>query len=249
MNTNWTQPKRHFFAGLTDLRKALASGMNARLVRAWNQDCAYPIKVKNHDLDFRCYEFSVGYASTRQKIEADPNLSDMEKELSLNYIKAFGTPEAADIYYKTGVLSADNFKGIGYCHLVKASDYIKYLKETNYKPNGNNELIHLYERQYMTEQYTGSHFFDFFRLKKGHDNWTVKTFKRKVWVVELFTRYEPKRVPVLVKLMNAVVYPFKYVPKKQVLVMREYKLVSYRVGSVMNGFNVEFHIPKKFSFN
>lgn len=249
MNTNWTTPKRNFFAGLNDLRNALASGMNARLVRVRNEDCTYPIKVRNHDLDFKCYEFSVGYASTRQKIEADPNMSDMEKQLSLNYIKAFGTPEAMDTYYKTGVVSADNFNGIGTCHLVKASDYINYLKQTNYKPNANNELIHMYEHQYMDEQYTGSHFFDFFRLKKEHGYWNVKTFKRKVWVVELLTRYEPKRVPFLVKLMNVVVYPFKYVPRKSVLRMDNYKCVTFRIGAVINGLSVEFHIPKKFSFN
>ena len=249
MNTNWTTPKRNFFAGLNDLRNALASGMNARLVRVRNEDCAHPIKVKNHDLDFRCYEFSIGYPTTRQKIEADSNMSDIEKELTLNYIKAFGTEEAMDTYYKAGVLSADNFKGMGRAHLVKASDYINFLKQTNYKPNSNNELIHLYERQYMTEQYTGSHFFDFFRLKKEHDYWTVKTFKRKVWAVELLTRYEPKRVPFLLKAVNAVVYLFKYVPKKSVLRMDNYKCVTFRIGAVTNGLSVEFHIPKKFSFN
>ena len=109
MNTNWTTPKTNFFAGMNDLRKALASGMNARLVRALNQECAYPIKVKNHNLDFRCYEGSISYASTRQKIEARTDMSDFEKHLSLNYVQAFGTPEAMENYYDGGAVCADNF--------------------------------------------------------------------------------------------------------------------------------------------
>ena len=246
MNTNWTTPKRHFFAGLTDLRKALASGMNARLVKAWNQDCAHPIKDKNHDLDFKCYEFSVGYASTRQKIQTNPNMSDMQKHLTLNYINAYGTEEAVDTYYNTGVVSADNFKGMGRSHLVKAIDYIQYLRDTT----NNRQRISMYERQYTVDQYTGSHFFDFFTLKKEHSNWNVQTFRRKVWVVELLTRYEPKpRVPFLLKVLNALAYPLKYVPKKSVLRMDNYKCITFRVGSVTNGLSMEFVIPKKFGFN
>lgn len=249
MNTNWTQPKRHFFAGLTDLRNALASGSNARLVRARNEDCMHPIRVENQHSDFRCYDFHIGHPSTRQKIESDPNMSDFEKHLSLNYISCYGTKEAVDTYYETGVVSADNFKGIGRNHLVKATDKIQYLIDTNIDGR-NNETIHLYSRQYCEGNHAVNHMFDFYHLKKGFDQWSTKKFKRKLWVVELLKDNEPKaKVPFLLKVLNTLAYPLKYVPQKSVLDMDEYKNITYRIGGITNGFAVEFQIPKKFSFS
>lgn len=75
-----------------------------------------------------------------------------------------------------------------------------------------------------------------------------KVFKHKVWVVVLYYNYPKVKVPLLVHVLNVLAYPLKYIPKRSVLLMDEYKLVSYRVGSVVHGWQVEFHIPKKFSF-
>jgi hypothetical protein len=85
MNTNWSSPSTNIFAGLNDLRKALAAGQNARLIRARNQDCAFPIRVRHHDTDFRNYEFQSGYVRSRNEILRDPNMTDFEKHLALNY--------------------------------------------------------------------------------------------------------------------------------------------------------------------
>ena len=57
-NTNWTSPKTNIFAGINDLRRALASGYKAKLIRAYNEQCEYPIKEKLENRDFRNYEFS-----------------------------------------------------------------------------------------------------------------------------------------------------------------------------------------------
>jgi len=75
-----------------------------------------------------------------------------------------------------------------------------------------------------------------------------KKFKHKVWVVVLYYNHPTYKAPLLVHVLNVLAYPLKFIPTRSVLQMDEYRLVSYRVGSVVNGWQVEFHIPKKFSF-
>ena len=242
---NWTTPKRNIFAGIWDLRQALAAGMNAVLIRARNEDCAYPIKVKNSITDFRAYEFSVGLLKSRNSIINDERMPAFEKYLALNYKCCYGTQEAMDRYYKTGLLSKDNFKGVGRSHLVKVEDMIAFLVVT-----GDKERAQMFKSQYLDDT-TGdeTHFYDHYRLKREHDIYTISRFKRKVWVVELLKDSAPKaRVPWTVKVLNTLCYPLKYIPKKSVLKMDEYKCVTYRIGAVTSGFAVEFHVPKKFSF-
>jgi hypothetical protein len=236
MNTNWSSPKTNFLAGMNELRKCLASGHNAVLVRELNENCAYPIRVKNHNLDFRCYEFYSGHPSSVAEIQAMKNLSDFEKDLSINYSAVFGTPEAIETYYNTGQLSADNFRGMGKSHIVKNSDAIKYFTETN----------QLDRVQYFTDE---RYFFDFFRLKSGNDAWLIKKFKSKLWVVVMLDKSKRKvPVPFLIKIMNAVLYPIKFIPTRSILQMPEYRLVTYRIGGIIHGYSIEFQIPKKFSF-
>jgi len=246
MNTNWSSPKRNIIAGLNSLRKALQAGMKARLVRKRNEDCDHPIRVKQDDTDFRNFEFQIGYAASRNSIAANPNMTAFQKYLSLNYVTCYGTPEAVERYYKTGLMSADNHKGIGTSHLVKAEDLIMFLLAT-----GDNRA-ELYKRQY-TNDGNGSddvmHMYNFYRYKHGSP-WAVKTFKRKLWVVELLKDGdETPRTPVAVHVMNALMYPVKFIPRRDVLKMDRYTLVTYRVGDVTNGLSIEFHLPKKFSFN
>lgn len=252
MNTNWSTPKTNIFAGINDLRKCLASGNKARLVRARNEDCNHPIRVKNPDKDFRHYKHSVGYISSVNKIMQDPNLNEFEKHLALNYISVFGNKEAADRYYETGELSEDNFKNIGYNHLVQVDDLIKFYMQFT-ESGGHIELANMYERQYRSPEHVNdvSHFFDFFRYNAGCP-YSIKKFKRKLWVVDMLDKKAKPSIPlitrILMNLINVLVYPLKFVPQKSVLRMDEYKCVSYRVGDVVHGFTVEFHIPKKFSF-
>jgi hypothetical protein len=250
MNTNWSTPKKNIIAGINDLRRALAAGQQARLIRARNEDCAYPIKQKNSITDFRAYEFSVGLLKTRKLIASDDRMPEFQKYLALNYKTCYGTEEAVNRYYETGKLSPDNFKGMGRSHLVKVEDMVRWLTII-----GNTDLAQMYKQQYFDAQ-TGdeTHFFDHYRLKREHDIYTIKRLKRKLWVVELLKDSEPKaRIPWYHKLppviLRALVYPLKFVPRRSVLRMPEYKVVTYRVGDVINGFSVEFHVPKKFGFN
>jgi len=187
MNTNWSTPKTNIIAALMCLRQALISGFRARLIRLRNEDCAHPIRYKHADNDFRNYEFQIGYPSSYQGIIDDPNMSEFEKHLSLNYVTCYGTPEAVHAYYSTGKLSKDNDKGIGRSHLVLATDFINYLLDTQ-----QNQRASLYQRQYNDgNAYTGEvHWFDFYRYKHGNP-YAVKKFRRRLWVVELLSERIP----------------------------------------------------------
>lgn len=243
-NTNWSSPKTNFLAGMLDLRKALAAGQKARLVRARNEDCEYPIKTKVNDVDFRNYEFRVGYPTNRRDIMNDTSMSDFEKYLSLNYKTHYGTEEAMNRYYETGKLSADNFKGMGRSHLVKVEDMVKWLLATGEKKNRAETL----KQQYLTlETAYHNHFYDFYRYKHSSE-YIAKKFKRKLWVVELLKADQTVKVPFLIKILNVLLYPVKFIPRRSVLRMPEYENVTFRIGSVVNGIAVEFQIPKKFSF-
>ena len=247
MNTNWSIPKRNIFAAINDLRHALAAGMNARLIKMRNEDCKYPIRLKEQDTDFRNYEFSNGILQSRASIAADTRRSEFEKYLTLSYKTCYGTPEAKERYYTKGLLSPDNFKGIGMSHLVKVDDMVAFFITTK------DERAKMFANQYLNET-TGNerHFFDNFRYEHG-GQWTVKRFKRKVWVIELISTDKPKiKLPWMLKtimtIVNIIVYPLKFVPRRSVLKMDSYKLITFNIGSVVNGLSIEFQIPKKFSF-
>lgn len=249
MNTNWSTPKTNIIAGINDLRKALSSGQNAVLIRARNEDCEHPIKTKVNDVDFRNYEFNIGYLSTRQDIIKSTNMSEFHKYLSLNYKTCYGTQEAVKKYYESGCLSKDNFKGMGVSHLVKVEDMVRWLLVT-----GDTERAEMFRKQYLTlETANERHFYDFYRYKHG-SLYIAKKFRKKLWVVELLKPDETKaRIPwmhkILLGIITMIVYPLKFIPRKSVLKMKEYKVVTFRVGDVINGLSIEFHIPKKFSFN
>jgi len=250
-NTNWTTPKRNIFAALNDLRHALAAGQNARLIRARNEDCQHPIKVKNSITDFRAYEFSVGLLKTRKQIVIDPDMPEFLKYLSLNYKACYGTQQAVDRYYNTGKLSKDNFKGIGRSHLVKVEDLIAF--HACLPDKFSKDYAQMFKAQYLDDTRADeTHFYDMYRLKREHSIYTISRFKRKVWVVELLRPDQKIKTSWLmltsIGLLNAIMYPLKFIPTKSVLRMDEYKCVTFRIGAVTSGLAIEFHIPKKFSF-
>ena len=80
-----------------------------------------------------------------------------------------------------------------------------------------------------------------------------KKFKYKLWVVASFGKYhartkEPFSIPFYIKLLNVLLYPLKYIPRKDTLRMPEYTIHTFRIGGVINGYSVQIQIPKKFSF-
>jgi hypothetical protein len=243
-NTNWSSPNTNIIAAFLDLRRALQSGYNAVLIKARNEDCMHPIRVKTADNDFRNYEFSSGHPSSVNKIKSDTHMSEFMKHLTLNYVTKYGTQEAVKKYYETGILSADNDKGMGRSHLVHIDDYIKFLEDSR------DSRANMYRRQYRAPEYVNdtSHLFDFYRYKHGSP-YAIKTFKRKLWVVKLIDKDPKVNVPLAVKVLNVVMTPLKFIPKKSVLRMPDYKVITFRIGGVTSGYSVDIQIPKKFSFN
>lgn len=245
--TNWTSPTTNFLKACNNLRKALASGYNACLVKEYNEACMHPIHIPK-EVDFRQYESSYGTISSKKEILESKNMSEFEKHLSLNYVKCFGLQEAVDHYYTTGVLTKDNIKGMGKAHLVKVTDLIELFNEI-----GDVERANMYYDQYIWSA-VGSdekrHMFNFFKTDY-HNLWGIKKFKSKLWVVELHNKKAKLNIPItqniLIKILNVCLYPIKYIPRHSVLHMPEYTNHTFRIGDVVNGFAVQFQIPKKFA--
>jgi hypothetical protein len=248
--TTWTAPKTNIISAANDLRKCLAYGYKARLIKILNEDCQFPILLNKNELstDFRDYTFAYGTLKTKAEILADTSMSDFEKYLSLNYHAIFGEEDAVKQYYETGILSKSNFQGMGIAHLVKVSDMVTYLNGTG-DPKDN-----LYAK--VWEHYSDSedirHFYDTFSLKNIQERQT-KIFKHKLWAVEMLSKDSPMPengwlINTLMVLIKIIITPLKFIPSRRVMNMKEYKLISYRIGDVINGYTVEFQIPKKFSF-
>lgn len=248
--TTWTSPKTNMIAAANDLRGCLASGHKARLIRIFNEDCMHPILLDKNELskDFKEYEFSIGTLRTKAEIIADTSMSEFEKTLSLEYHACFGNADAVDKYYQTGILSAGNFNGVGKSHLVKVSDMIEYLqRSTDPKDKERARLWYHY-----TDQTDERHFYDTFRLKCAQYR-TPRQFKHKLWAVEMLDKdtkalKQPVLINVLMSLIKIIIYPLKFVPSRRVLEMGNYKVITYRVGDVTNGYSIDIHKPKKFSF-
>lgn len=248
--TNWSSPKTNIIAAVNDLRKCLASGHKARLIRALNEECEFPILLSKDEnsRDFRDYEFSIGTLRTKEEIKNDQSMSEFEKKLSLEYRSCFGDVDAIEKYYTTGVLSDGNFKGIGRSHLVKVTDMIEFLNASG-KPK---DKLHAENWMHYIDETDDRHFYDTFRLKNKQQR-TAKKFNHKLWVVQMIDSETEQPaltlgVRILMTIITTLVSPLKYVPRKSVLRMPEYTLYDFRIGDVVNGFKVEFQLPKKFSF-
>lgn len=245
-NTSWSTPKTNKLKALYDLSNALRNGYNARLIKLYNKDCQYPITVKKNDTDFRNYKSNGALMKSRQEILDDKYMPEIEKNIILNYKGCFGTKEAVEHYYKTGELSDDNLKGIGMSHLVKVTDIIELCEK-----NGNIDTANRLRLQYVDcDESTLNAKFWYNMISYAHGSqYRIKDIKRKLWVVEILESTDSKpNIPFMVKVLNVLLYPLKFIPERSVLEMDSYKIVSFRIGSVINGIKIEFQLPKKFSF-
>ena len=254
MSTNWSSPKTNFFAGVKDLYSALASGQNAKLIRLENEKCEYPIIMELPESDASQYRSTGAYLRTRQQILEDNSMSDGMKNLTLNYRSCFGTREAVECYDKTGLVTKDNFTGMGVNHLVKVTDIIGYLQHTGVK--GDLERAQGFIDDY-TEQGCNKnkrHFYDTYALI-NHRERTPKHFNKKLWVVALYKDFDKIVQPlhvdidICLAIINQLMKPLKYIPKKSTLNMGDYTNITYRIGDIVHGWSVQIQVPKKFAFN
>jgi len=236
--TNWSTPRTNIFSGMNSLRECLSSGSNAVLIKAWNEECEHPISISNPTKDIKNWEFSYGTLSSENEILAS-NVNDFNKNLNLNYKTCYGTKKAMDHYYMTRELSKDNFRGVGVSHIVKRQDAIDFWTAEGEPENA---------EKFTTKKGDEKGWFDFFKLRSGWNVNTPKKFKRKLWVVQMVHDDDRITTPILVHIIAALVSPLKWIPKKRVLQMKEYKNITFILGDVINGYSIEFQIPKKFSF-
>lgn len=223
---------------MLDLRNALASGYKARLIKLRNEDCNYSIK-KHLDRDIKNPDnWATSHATLKSKNSIETgDYSEGQKHMMLTYTQLFGSPEAIEEYNKTGIVTKDNDFGVGTAHLVKRDAMIKYLIA-----KGDYERAACFE---LNGDKT--HFVQDYHLKSEYAR-EPKKFKRKLWVVELLDSDKKIKVPFMVHVLNIILYPIKFIPTRSVLKMNEYKNVTFRLGGVTNGYVIQFHIPKKFSF-
>lgn len=245
-HNDWSSPTTNYFKALKCLVSALNSGYDAVLIKTRNENCQYPIKSKNVDTDFRNYDNSGTYMRSRKEILDDKSLTEFEKHLALNYKQCFGSPDAAKRYYETGELSEDNFRGVGLAHLVNVTDMIEFYEKSGKDVDTINSLKDIY-KNHTQNNLNKKHWYGNFKYKHG-SQYSIKKMKRKVWVVRISNKTDNQTIPIQAKIFKFITKPLKYIPRKDILVMNEYKCITYRIGSIVNGISVEFHIPKKFSF-
>jgi len=252
-NTHWSSPKTNIIAGLLSLRSALAAGENAELIRLWNEECMHPIQYKEDpkEMDFRAYKVAIGHPSTYNKILADTS-SPYNQYLTLNFKSAFGDPDAIKKYYETGVLTKDCLKSMGRNFLVKVDDLIAHYKARPASDKWAHErAAELYAQYRDPATRDQSFWYDYFSKERGNE-WQIKKFKHKLWVVNMLDKDQPRVTPLALRILNVLIEPLvfvlKWTPRKDVLRMKEYTNVTYRVGGITHGYSVQFQLPKKFSF-
>jgi hypothetical protein len=121
--TNWTNATTDINKAMIGLISCLDAGYNAWIEIQTNGNQDYPIRIKNPELDKpENWTGSIGIPRPTGNFIDEKFFNETEKDLTQNWIALFGDKEAADNYYKTGVVSKAQLKGMGYCHAVKISD-------------------------------------------------------------------------------------------------------------------------------
>ena len=227
--TSWSQVTFNPFIAFLNLISCLRSGHNAWIERQENGKQDFPLTEKNPDLyDIKYWKssgafFSPDWQKEKQRIEQDTNMHPFQKKLKLEYTTAFGTEEEYQHYLKTGEVK---FRGMGKQYFVKYDDLIKTRESEGIDMNDKTRFV---------------------LMVSPIERWKrVVETKRKVYVV--CWNDDKTKLPLWFKLWNVVVYPLKFIPKRSVLRMDEYTNYTFRIGGIVNGYSIEFHIPKKFKF-
>jgi hypothetical protein len=229
-STNWSEATLNPFKAFSNLVSCLRSGNNAWIEKQENGKQSYPLVEDNPDLSkmkyWKCDSqlFARDWENNQQEILDDDKLLPMAKTLMTEYTVLYGSQEEYDAYLQTGVAK---FNGIGKQFFVKYDDLLKIRKEEGIEMDSSTRF---YPMVSPIERYKR----------------VLKT-KRKVYVIVM--DYEDKKpLPIWLKIINVVTYPFRFIPKQSVLRMDDYTNYTFRIGDVCNGYSVEFQIPKKFSF-
>lgn len=129
VHTSWAEATTNYATALAGLISAIEAGKNAWIEIRKNGDQDFPIMIPNPALNHP-KAWTMSYGTLRNEVDLlnHTYLNETEKDLTLNYTVAFGTQEAIDRYYETGILTKDNFLGVGICHAVRIEDAIEFRK-------------------------------------------------------------------------------------------------------------------------
>ena len=135
--TNWTVATNNASRAMMGLISCAESGKNAWIEARKNGDQAYPIMIKNPELD-NPFNWQASYGVPRNEAEllSKKYFNETEKDLTYNWVACFGEEEAMRDYQINGIISEKMFLGIGTCHPVRIKDanfYRKNILKDNYE--------------------------------------------------------------------------------------------------------------------
>jgi len=78
-----------------------------------------------------------------------------------------------------------------------------------------------------------------------------KVYKHKLWVVASYGKDHDlakveNKVPFIIKVINVLAYPLRFIPEYSKFCMPEYTQYTWRLGDYSTGYSIQFQIPKKF---
>ena len=226
--TNWTSATHNPFKAFKGLVSCLQSGYNAWIELQENGKQDNPLLETNPNINnLSTWKSSGSYfvqdwAKEKERIEND-TIHPFAKKLMLEYTTVFGSEEEYENYLKTGEVK---FLGMGKKYFIRYDDLIKTREKEGIKLSD--------KSRYVLSVLPIEHYKQ------------VKKTNRKVFVVCFNS--EKRNLPMWLKVYNVLLYPFKFIPKRSVLRMKEYTCYTFRIGGVSNGFSIDIRIPKKFSF-
>lgn len=137
ISTNWMQATTDPNDALIGLVSCVESNKNAWIEIRKNGDQDHPILITNPLLDnpFN-WEPSFSVLRTEDELEGTDYLNETEKDLAYNWIGAFGTKEAIEVYQKDGTIKEGLINGGSINHPVRINDANAYRRDItgdNYK--------------------------------------------------------------------------------------------------------------------
>jgi len=217
--TNWTQATRNPFKAIKKLIGCLQYGYVAWIEIQENGKQDYPIYERVPLNNIDAWESSHSYG-----------VSNWEEEKQRILENKFMHPTQKDLTlnYRTVFGTEEEYKNYLKTGKIKFSGMGKTFFVKNH--NDNNSKFRFVPYVTVKPEYKN-------KIKKG-----------KVFVICYYNYNEKQKLPFWIKLFNFLTYPFKFIPVFSKLKMDTYTNYEFSVGSVRNGFSVEFKIPKKFSF-
>lgn len=132
----YSQPTTSLETAIIKFMNAMEGNLNVELKVCDNAKVQFPITVKNPELN-NPFNWTMEYGSLRNHKEEFANyFNETQKDLTLNWVAAYGEKQAIEAYQKDGTISKGLMKGTGYCHPIRIEDanwYREHIIKDNHK--------------------------------------------------------------------------------------------------------------------